>query len=92
MAAVSCVCDCDVLFEEFFRYKESIDPGLPSHKKLELTGVSVTREEDISNYAVEHRVRHVGDVVLLQVEGKLKMSRVEFMVICEKSGLSKEFG
>ena len=72
--ASKCVCEEDVLPEDFFRYEESIDLGLWSHKKLEVRGVSVTRFEDISHCLLQHRVVHVVDVVLFLVESKLKVS------------------
>ena len=67
------VCEEDVLSEDFFRYEESIDVCLWSHKKLELRGVSVTRFKDISHCLLQHRVVHVV-VVLFLVESKLKVS------------------
>ena len=62
-----------------------------SHKKPKFSCLSVARKEDVADYALCLRVRHVEDVVSSLVKDKLKVRRLEFIVIaiCELPGLSK---
>ena len=64
----------DVLFEDFFRNKQSIRNCLRAHKKFILGRVSVTGFKDESYRVIKHSVLgHVGGVVGLLNESKLKM-------------------
>ena len=66
----------DVLFENFFRDKQSITNNLRAHKKFVLRTISVNGFEDESYRVVQHSVLgHDGSVVGLLDESKLKMGR-----------------
>ena len=66
----------DVLFEDFFRDKQSITNCLRAHKKFILGTVSVDGFKDESYRVIQHSVLgHVGGVVGLLNESKLKMGR-----------------
>ena len=71
--ASECVREEGVLLENFFSDEESVGEGVWSHEKLKFRGNSVARFENISHCYLQHRVIHVGDVVVLLGESELKL-------------------
>ena len=67
--------------EDLSRYWVLGEPVVLSHKKPKFSCLSVARKEDVADYALCHRVRHVEDVVSSLVTDKLRMRRLEFIDI-----------
>ena len=57
------------------------EPIVRSHEKPKFRCLSVARLEDVANYALRHKVRHVEDVVASMVADKLKVEQWQFIVL-----------